>query len=180
MNMCEQGQEDDDTGVDAPVENQATDQEDSIIDETLNLSTVLDRTWSKSKSPRSTLSQQLLSPLIPMTSSLVHHVVRRLNVGQAYHTQVVWKCTALDTGTDDCILCNRGFHGVVIINSLWVGLHPKKDRSRDLKDAVIPIINMTGISGPFVSPSDLGMAHFQLRCLHYWTNGLAHCTRSTP
>ena len=49
MNMCEQGQEDDDTGVDAPVENQATDQEDSLIDETLNLDTVLDRTRSKSK-----------------------------------------------------------------------------------------------------------------------------------
>ncbi len=48
-NMCEQGQEDEDTGVDAPVENQATDQEDSIIDETLNLSTVKDRTRSKSK-----------------------------------------------------------------------------------------------------------------------------------
>ena len=35
-------------GVDAPVENQATDQEDSIIDETLDLSTVRDRTRSKS------------------------------------------------------------------------------------------------------------------------------------
>ena len=35
-----------------------------------------------------------------------------------------------------------------IVNSLSVGLHPKKDRSRDLKDAVIPIINMTGISVP--------------------------------
>ncbi len=31
------------------MENQTTDQEDSIIDETLNLSTVWDRTWSKSK-----------------------------------------------------------------------------------------------------------------------------------
>ena len=31
-NMCEQGQEDDNTGVDAPVESQTTDQEDSIID----------------------------------------------------------------------------------------------------------------------------------------------------
>ena len=48
-NMCEQDHEDDDTGVDAPVENQTTDQEDSIIDETLNLSTVRDRTRSKSK-----------------------------------------------------------------------------------------------------------------------------------
>ena len=48
-NMCEQGQEDDDSGVDAPVENQTTDQEDSIIDETLNLSTVRDRTRRKSK-----------------------------------------------------------------------------------------------------------------------------------
>ena len=48
-NMCEQDQEDDDTGVDAPIENQTTDQEDSIIDETLNLSTVRDRTRSKSK-----------------------------------------------------------------------------------------------------------------------------------
>ncbi len=48
-NMCEQGQEDDDTGVDVPVKNQTTDQDDSIIDETLNLSTVKDRTRSKSK-----------------------------------------------------------------------------------------------------------------------------------
>ena len=48
-NMCEQDHEDDDTGVDAPVENQTTDQEDSIINETLNLSTVRDRTRSKSK-----------------------------------------------------------------------------------------------------------------------------------
>ena len=40
---------DDDTRVDAPVENQATDQEDSIIDETLDSSTVKDRTRSKSK-----------------------------------------------------------------------------------------------------------------------------------
>ncbi len=40
-NMCEQGQENDDTGVDAPVENQATDQEDSIRDEMLNLGTIL-------------------------------------------------------------------------------------------------------------------------------------------
>ncbi len=43
-NLCEQGQEDDDTRDDAPVENQATDQEDSIIDETLDLSTVKGRT----------------------------------------------------------------------------------------------------------------------------------------
>ena len=48
-NMCEQGQEDDDTVVNASVENQTTDQEDSIVDETLNLSTVLDSTRSKSK-----------------------------------------------------------------------------------------------------------------------------------
>ena len=48
-NMCEQDNEDDDTGVDAPIENQTTDQEDSIIDETLNLSTLRDRTRSKSK-----------------------------------------------------------------------------------------------------------------------------------
>ncbi len=48
-NMCEQGQDDDDTGVDAPVENQTTDQEDSIKNETLNLSTVRDSTRSKSK-----------------------------------------------------------------------------------------------------------------------------------
>jgi hypothetical protein len=48
-NICEQGQvEDDDTRVDEPVENQATDQEDSIKDETLDLSTVRDRTRSKS------------------------------------------------------------------------------------------------------------------------------------
>ncbi len=61
-NMCEQGQEDDDTGVDAPVENQATDQEDSIIDETLNLSTVRDRTRSKSK------KYVIPEPLIPPNS----------------------------------------------------------------------------------------------------------------
>ena len=48
-NMCEQGQEDDNTGVNAPVENQTTNQEDSIIDETLNLSTVRDSTHRKSK-----------------------------------------------------------------------------------------------------------------------------------
>ena len=48
-NLCEQGQEDDNTRLDAPVDNQATDQEDSIIDETLDLSTVKDRTRSKSK-----------------------------------------------------------------------------------------------------------------------------------
>ena len=48
-NLCEQGQEDDDTRIVATVEKQAIDQEDSIIDETLNLSTVKDSTWSKSK-----------------------------------------------------------------------------------------------------------------------------------
>jgi hypothetical protein len=48
-NMSEQNQEDDDTGVDAPIENLTTDQEDSIIDETLNLITVRDSTRSKSK-----------------------------------------------------------------------------------------------------------------------------------
>jgi hypothetical protein len=51
-NLCEQGQEDDHNWVDAPVEileNQATFQEDSIIDETLDLSTVKDCTLSKSK-----------------------------------------------------------------------------------------------------------------------------------
>ncbi len=49
-NLCEQGQEDDDTRVDAPpVEYQATDQEVSIIDETLDLGTIKDRTRSKSK-----------------------------------------------------------------------------------------------------------------------------------
>jgi hypothetical protein len=84
-NMCEQDQENDDTGVDALVENQATVQEDSIIDETLNLSTVRDCTRSKSKKY---VSQNLSSPLIPMTSSLVHHAARKLNVGQAYHVQV--------------------------------------------------------------------------------------------
>jgi hypothetical protein len=43
-NTCEQGQ-----GEDEPFENLATDQEDSIIDETLNLRTVKDRTQNKSK-----------------------------------------------------------------------------------------------------------------------------------
>ena len=46
------------------------------------------------------------------------------------------------------MICDSGFHGEEIVSSLSVGLHPKKDRSRDLKDAVIPIINMTGISVP--------------------------------
>ncbi len=53
-NTCEQGQlEDCDTRVDEPfeiqIENQATDQKDSIIGETLNISTVKDRTGGKSK-----------------------------------------------------------------------------------------------------------------------------------
>jgi hypothetical protein len=48
-NLCEQGQEDNDTRVDAPGENQAADQEESIIDERLDLSTVKARTQSKSK-----------------------------------------------------------------------------------------------------------------------------------
>ncbi len=48
-NLFEQGQEDADTRAEAPFENQATDQEDSIIDETLDLSTVKDSTRSKSK-----------------------------------------------------------------------------------------------------------------------------------
>ncbi len=61
-NMCEQGQEDDDTGVDAPVENQATDQKDSIIYEKLNLSTVRGRSWSKSK------KYVIPEPLIPPDS----------------------------------------------------------------------------------------------------------------
>ncbi len=60
--MCEQGQEDDYTVVDAPVENETTDQEDSIIDETLNLSTVRDRTRSKSK------KYVIPEPLIPTES----------------------------------------------------------------------------------------------------------------
>ena len=63
-NICEQGHEDDDTGADAPVENQATDQEDSIIDETLDFSTVRHWTLVQSRivpgaSPRSTLSHHL-------------------------------------------------------------------------------------------------------------------------
>ncbi len=49
-NTCEQGQvEDNDTWVDESVENQAIDQEDSIIDETLNLSAVKDSARGKSK-----------------------------------------------------------------------------------------------------------------------------------
>ena len=39
--------------------------------------------------------------------------------------------------------------------------------------------SLTRLSQP-VWPSDLWMAYFQLRCTHYWTNGLAHCKRSTP
>ncbi len=38
-----------DTRVDEPFEDQASNQEDPIIGETLNLSTVKGRTWSKSK-----------------------------------------------------------------------------------------------------------------------------------
>ncbi len=56
FNMCEQGQEDNDTGVDSPVENQ----EDSIKDETMNLSTVRDSTRSKSK--KSIISTALIPP----------------------------------------------------------------------------------------------------------------------
>ena len=60
-NMFEQSQmKDGDAGAEEPVENQATDRDDSIIDEPLDLSTVRDRTWSKSK--RSTTSQQLYVP----------------------------------------------------------------------------------------------------------------------
>ncbi len=39
-----------------------------------------------------------------------------------------------------------GFRGAEIGKSLSVGVLPKNDRSRDLKDAVDPIIQMTGIS----------------------------------
>ena len=42
-------QEDEDSRAEEPVENQATDGDDSIIDETLDISTVKDRTRSKSK-----------------------------------------------------------------------------------------------------------------------------------
>ena len=49
-NICEQSQaEDGDSGAEEPVENQVTDGDDSIIDETLDISTVKDRTRSKSK-----------------------------------------------------------------------------------------------------------------------------------
>ena len=49
-NICEQSQqEDEDSRAEEPVENQATDGDDSIIDETLDISTVKDRTRSKSK-----------------------------------------------------------------------------------------------------------------------------------
>jgi hypothetical protein len=63
-NLREQGQGDDNTGagVDAPVENQAIDQEYSIIDETMNLSTVRDRTQSKSK------QYNILQPVYPSES----------------------------------------------------------------------------------------------------------------
>ena len=44
-NICEQNQqEDEDSGAEEPVEKQATDGDDSIIDETLDISTVKDRT----------------------------------------------------------------------------------------------------------------------------------------
>ncbi len=61
-NTCEQCHEEDDTRADAPVEHQATDQEGSIIDETLNLSTVKDRTRSKSK------KYGIQSPIVPNDS----------------------------------------------------------------------------------------------------------------
>ena len=49
-NICEQSQqEDEDSRAEEPVENQATDGDDSIIDETLDISTVKDLTRSKSK-----------------------------------------------------------------------------------------------------------------------------------
>ena len=49
-NTCEQSQDNDgDSGAEEPVENQATDGDESIIDETLDTSTVKDRTRSKSK-----------------------------------------------------------------------------------------------------------------------------------
>ena len=49
-NICEQSQGNDgDSGAEESVENQATDGEESIIDETLDTSTVKDRTRSKSK-----------------------------------------------------------------------------------------------------------------------------------
>ena len=49
-NTCEQSQaEDGNSGAEETVENQVTDRDDSIIDETLDISTVKDRTQSKSK-----------------------------------------------------------------------------------------------------------------------------------
>ncbi len=75
---------DGDTRVDEPFENQATDQEDSIVDETLNLSTVQSRIVLGA-SPRSTLSRQQQFPPILRTRYLDQHAVRGLNVEQAYH-----------------------------------------------------------------------------------------------
>jgi hypothetical protein len=87
-NLCEQGQEDDDSRVDSPVENQATDQEDSIIDETLDLSTVKDST--RSKSNRYVIPTSISPPYSEnlRTSNLNHHAVRGLNEEQAFHAQV--------------------------------------------------------------------------------------------
>ena len=49
-NICEQSQaEDGDSGAEEPVENQVTGGDDSIIDETLDISTVKDHTLRKSK-----------------------------------------------------------------------------------------------------------------------------------
>ena len=49
-NICEQSQiEDGESGAEEQVEDQATDGDDSITDETLDISTVKDRTRSKSK-----------------------------------------------------------------------------------------------------------------------------------
>jgi hypothetical protein len=62
-NICEQGQvEDNNARVDAPFEKQAIDQEDSILDETLDLSTLRELTWSKSQ------KYNILQPISPFES----------------------------------------------------------------------------------------------------------------
>ena len=49
-NICEQSQQEDEgSRAEEPIENQATDGDESIIDETLDISTVKDRTRSKAK-----------------------------------------------------------------------------------------------------------------------------------
>ena len=62
-NICEQSQQEDEgSRAEEPIENQATDGDESIIDETLEISTVKDRTRSKAK------KYNILSSIVPSDS----------------------------------------------------------------------------------------------------------------